>query len=188
MRHQYRTQISVTVLVGFAELAHLGWEHFNGGVVSHHLLNRADMPAISNAWGLLLLPLLSWVLSGLAYRQAGATSQLRFSALGLPLRVLAGLGLSLLLGILLSTAFTLGQEAAAGFLFLGMFVLALIFRVYRPQCLLGFVLGMTFTFGAVLPTLIGAVIATVSAIAHLGIRPQLIRAWHWSRLQRAART
>jgi hypothetical protein len=38
--------------------AHLGFEHFNGGVQSHHLLQRADMPSISNWLGLGLLPLL----------------------------------------------------------------------------------------------------------------------------------
>ncbi len=33
-------------------------EYFNGGVVSHNLLAREDLPAISNWWGLLTVPLL----------------------------------------------------------------------------------------------------------------------------------
>ncbi len=37
------------------------WEYFNGGVVSHNLLAREDMPAFSNWWGLLTVPLLFWI-------------------------------------------------------------------------------------------------------------------------------
>ena len=37
------------------------WEYFSGGVVSHNLLARADMPAFSNWWGLLTVPLLFWI-------------------------------------------------------------------------------------------------------------------------------
>ena len=39
----------------------LAWQHLTAGAPAHHLLARADMPAISNWWGLLLLPLLAWV-------------------------------------------------------------------------------------------------------------------------------
>lgn len=46
-----------------AALIHLGWEYSHGGIQRHHLLNDASLPAISNAWGLLVLPLLG-VLAG----------------------------------------------------------------------------------------------------------------------------
>lgn len=38
---------------------HLGWEWSQGGIQSHHFLADASMPAFSNAWGLLWLPLLA---------------------------------------------------------------------------------------------------------------------------------
>jgi hypothetical protein len=47
-----------------AELACLAWEHFHGGVKSHHLFHRSDLPAISNWWGALVLPGLAWFLLG----------------------------------------------------------------------------------------------------------------------------
>ena len=48
----------VTILIfGF-----LFWEHFNGGVTSHHLLHQEDLPSISNWWSGLLLPILTWFL------------------------------------------------------------------------------------------------------------------------------
>ena len=46
-----------------AAVAHLGWELTHGGVKSHHLLHNPDMPAFSNGWGLLVLPLLGMLAS-----------------------------------------------------------------------------------------------------------------------------
>lgn len=42
--------------------------------------------------------------------------------------------------------------------------------VYRIECIFGFVVGMTFTFGAVLPTLVAVVFAAVSVVAHFIFR------------------
>jgi hypothetical protein len=168
-------RVWLTVAVTLAESAHLAWEHLNGGVVSHHILNRADLPAISNAWGLLLLPALTWFLSGLALRRASASSAGKEAISRPTASVVAGFACALLLGVLLSVCFTHGFERAASSLFLGMLVLALLLRVYTAECLLGFVLGMTFTFGAVLPTIIGSIIAMGSAAVHLGVRPVLVR-------------
>ena len=79
--------------------------------------------------------------------------------------------------------FTRGYETAASALSLRMFVLALLLRVYRAECLLGFALGMTFTFGAVLPAVIGSIIALMSAAVRLGVRPVFVRllrgSKHW---------
>ena len=46
------------VAVGLVAL-HLGGEWSQGGIASHHFLADPSMPAISNAWGLLWLPLLA---------------------------------------------------------------------------------------------------------------------------------
>jgi hypothetical protein len=177
-------RVWLTAAVTLAESAHLAWEHFNGGVVSHHILNRADLPAISNAWGLLLLPVLTWFFSGLALKRVSASSAGKEAVPRLMASVIAGFAGALLLGVLLSVCFTQGYERAASSLFLGMFVLALLLRVYRAECLLGFVLGMTFTFGAVLPTIIGSIIAMISAAVHLGVRPVLVRVLGGSKSKR----
>ncbi len=91
--------------------------------------------------------------------------------------VVAGFVGSLLFAILLSVSFTNDYETIASYLFLGMFLLALLLPVYRAECVLGFVLGMTFVFGAVLPTVIGSIIAALSAAIHLYVRPLLARLW-----------
>ncbi|OOG58340.1 hypothetical protein B0E48_05990 [Rhodanobacter sp. C03] len=42
--------------------------------------------------------------------------------------------------------------------------------IYRVECIFGFVVGMNFTFGAVLSALIAVVFATVSVVAHFVFR------------------
>ena len=65
---------------------------------------------------------------------------------------------------------------------MGMLLLALMLPVYRAECVLGFVLGMTFTFGAILPTVVASVIAAFSALVHLCVRPVFMG--RWNRLRR----
>ena len=60
-----------------------------------------------------------------------------------------------------------------------MLLAGLFLPVYRGEYVLGFVLGMTFTFGAILPTAAAAFVAIVSAIAHYLVRPAL--GWLWAR-------
>jgi hypothetical protein len=166
-----RVRWTITVLVALAELGHLAWEHFHGGMVSHHLLNRADLPAISNAWGAVFLPALAWFLSGPVLRRA----KTRRAAKGIAAAFLG----SLLVGVALSVAFTHGMEDVSSWIFLGMLLAGLFLPVYRAEYVLGFVLGMTFTFGAILPTAAAAFVAIVSAIAHHLVRPAL--GWLWAK-------
>jgi hypothetical protein len=56
-------------------------------------------------------------------------------------------------------------------------VLALLLPIYRPETLLGFVLGVIWVFGPVLPTAIGALLAAVSALVHMTLWPLAKRGW-----------
>jgi hypothetical protein len=176
-----RWRMYVLGLVVLAELAHLLWEYFNGGVVAHHLLNRSDLPAISNWWGMLVLPVLTWFLTGRSQArirlQAGGNGALA----DFPSSMVVGFVAALLFGIGLAVSFTYNYEDIAAFLLLGMVLLAFLLPVYRAECVLGFVLGMTFTFGAVLPLIVGSVIAAISAAAHRLVYPLLIQGWQWFR-------
>jgi hypothetical protein len=162
-------RIAFTALVALAEAAHLGWEQLHGGIASHHLLNDPTMPAIWNGWGLVVLPVLAWIASRRAFRHAGAAWRVHGPFV---LRLLC----ALLAGLALSVAFSFGREDLAGFVLIGLLVSALLVRAYRVEYLLGFVLGMSFTFGAMLPTLIGGCIALVSTVAWLAAWPVLGRA------------
>lgn len=144
----------------------LAYEYFDGGVPSHHLLDRPDFPAISNWFGLVVLPLLGWLL-GVRLRNHLTTS----TGSGLAKGIWAGLVGSLLYGAALAISFELGPSAVTTGLFFGLFVLAAVLPIYRVEYISGFVVGMNFTFGAVLPVLVAVVFAAVSVVMHFVYRP-----------------
>ncbi len=41
------TRLGLAALALLAEALHLGWEALHGGIVSHHLLQRSDLPGLS---------------------------------------------------------------------------------------------------------------------------------------------
>jgi hypothetical protein len=133
-------------------LAHLALEAASGGIASHHPLADPALPGISNLWGLLTLPLL------------GALAGRRAAAVG-PRVVVLGLLPALCYGGAIALAYELGAAAVAERLFQGLFLLALVLPLYRIECLAGFVVGMTITFGGVLPVVFGGVVALLSVLA-----------------------
>lgn len=159
-----RLQWYVVALATAFIVAHLAWEYTHGGVVSHHFLARPDLPAISNWWGLAVLPVLGWLASWFVLRRAGV------EPLAIRKAFAAALG-ALLIGILLSVAFTTGREQISSYIFFAALLLGLVFRTYRAEYVFGFVLGMTFVFGAVLPTIAALVGVAISATFHLLMRP-----------------
>ena len=143
----------------------LSYEHITGGVQSNNLLDRPDLPAISNWYGLIVLPVLGWLL-GVRIRNHLTSS----TETGLPIGTWLGLGCSLLYGAALATACELAPFYITSGLLLGMLLLAIVFPVYRIECIFGFVVGMTYTFGGVLPTLVAVVFAAVSVAAQFIFR------------------
>jgi len=80
---------------------------------------------------------------------------------------------------MLSVLFTGGQNSALSYLVDGLFILALFLPIYRAESMLGFVLGMTFTFGAVLPLLFASFVAIVAALLYQYVRPVIVRIGLW---------
>ncbi|SFC93279.1 hypothetical protein [Massilia yuzhufengensis] len=164
-RPAIQSRLLLTICALVAETLHIGWEYTHGGVLAHHLLANPELPAISNWWGLLVVPLLVWHLVGRIQRRAHtlvqAGSRERFRSLAQVRFTVA-----LLWGAALALAFTLGHPAVT-FIFFGAFAAALFVHAYRAEYVLGFALGMTFTFGAVLPVLVASVIAACSFLVHL---------------------
>lgn len=165
MTHISTSRLVLAALALLAEAIHLGWEALHGGIVSHHLLQRADLPGLSNAWGLLILPALAaWAAGRLPRRPA---------RIGHWMPVVLGFALPLLLGAALSLGFSLKLQGLTEVVFFTLLLLALLLPAHRPESLFGFVLGMSWTFGAVLPTLIGGLIAGLSWCVRSAAR------WAW---------
>jgi len=141
-------------------------EHLNGGVVSHHVLAREDLPGVSNLWGLLTVPALTWITFFFINRRkdTGAqsdqdlnkdkkTPQIRFLY-------------ALVFGIAVSILWEVGFEEVLQYVILLPFLIALFKPVHFPECLLGFVIGMLYTFGGILPIMIGLVVLVGAFIIH----------------------
>jgi hypothetical protein len=165
----FRQRLIFTIIVSIAIWLLLIFDHFNGGVPSHHLLNKKDLPEISNWWGGLLLPLLTWFL---LYRLNQRFKKNNESSL--PRAVYFGFFATLIFGIVLSVFFSFGYLKPPEIMMEGVLLVALFYPIYRAECILGFVLGMIFTFGTVLPTGIGLILVLIGAILYLYVRPIIL--------------
>ena len=172
-----RLRIYTTLMVTAAELAHLLWEHFNGGVISHHLLNRSDLPAISNWWGIFLLPLLTWITVYFIEQRSSKHLSDTSKVSSVHKNAILGSCSAFIYGACLAFCFANGYQTALSYLFPGLFLLALLLPVFRAEFLLGFVLGMALIFGAILPMIVAGVVALLSSFSHLVVWPFSVRFW-----------
>lgn len=179
MSEKYFNKVSIylILLVVVFVLGQLLWEHFNGGVVSHHLLHNSDLPAISNWWGIVILPALAWLSTWLIKRRVTFQPD-DFDAGGwVPAEILTGFWVMFFVSLLQSVAFVSGYENITMIMALCVLVAGLFLPIYRAECILGFVLGAAFSFGAVIPIMGILIIATLSAVSNLGVRPVLANLW-----------
>ncbi|MEM9101216.1 MAG: hypothetical protein AAGB12_02745 [Pseudomonadota bacterium] len=157
------------------QLCQLTWEYLNGGVVSHHLLMRPDLPAISNGWGLIILPMLVWCASILINKRRLRASQAGIEQSAFQRTVVIGFVAILLLSVLQSFIFYLGYHNIAVYMLLGFMISGLFVPIYRVECILGYVLGATFFSGPVIPFIGVSMFVGVSALSHVVIKPLFLR-------------
>ena len=165
-----RTKILITAIVALYVSGLLFLEHLQGGIITHHLLARNDLPGISNLWGILILPLFTWILLTLIQIKHGKSDNTQGSVSKQAIRGFIG---AFIFGILITILFYQAPELP-GYLMLLTFVLALFLPIYRPEYYLGYVLSMTYGFGGVLPILFGLVLITVYWIEYRYLRKALL--------------
>jgi hypothetical protein len=165
-----------TGIVTLAIWSLLVWNYFHGGVPSHNILARKDLPEISNWWGAVILPLLTWFLLTRIQKRVVPAKDEQVPAItaSFPMSIVYAFGGALLFGILLSVFFSLHHTDIPGYMLQGLFLLALFLPLYRAEYLLGFVIGMTYTFGAVLPTGVGSILALICAVIYLYLRRAIL--------------
>ena len=156
-------RILYTLIVFCGALIHILWDYFHEGVPVHHLLQRADLPGISNWWGLVSLPLLCWVVLVRINRRYKSDSIIRAmqQKRGIYTRFAAGL----VFGAALSYFFIIGS-VVPGYMMAALFVIAFIIPLYLGEYLIGFALGTAFTLGGVLPVLVVCILAPVYWVLH----------------------
>lgn len=176
MQGQELTKIKAFI-VGVVTLlifSFLFWEHFHGGVTSHHILHQQDLPSISNWWSGLLLPVLTWfLLSKIEKRldKKKSEKEQRSKALS---KVFWIFLTGLVFGLLLSTSFTYEYKPFLDNVLYVLIVLSFIIPVFYSEFILGFILGMTYTFGAIIPTVFILIIAVIGLLAYRIIRPIIL--------------
>jgi hypothetical protein len=142
------------------------WQYFHGGIPAHHFLADEDMPLVSNGWGALVIPIFTWLMMFRIEKRLFKTKDI----IDFPSTTLYSLLGSLLFGIALGLSIYYQFKTFSGNVPLILFVLALFVPTYRSEYYLGFVLGLTWYIGGVLPVLVGSVFILFSAGIHIYLR------------------
>ena len=162
-----RSQYILTSLITLMILSLLAWQYTHEGVPSHYLFQRPDLPELSNWWGAIVLPLLTWVLVG---RMNTKLLNAKNSAEKEKEKMVVGFISASIYGVLLTVAFFQGYQEIASILFPSILAIAIFVPVFREEYLLGFILAMSFCFGAVLPLIFTTLIAMASATVYFTVR------------------
>ncbi|MEP3210415.1 MAG: hypothetical protein ABJN95_14540 [Maribacter sp.] len=149
-------RVGITAVVTLMVWAHIGWDYFHEGIPTHYLLHDKDLPGIPNWLGGLVLPFFTWFL---LYRIHKRIDESKSSSESLQLVILRFL-LAMGVAIALSVFYTL-DISLIDYIMPTIFILAFIFPLYKSEYLLGWVLGSSFTFGAIIPIGFGSLFALV---------------------------
>ena len=150
----FKTRLSIAGIFTIIAWALIAWDYFHGGVPKHYLLHDDNMPGISNWWGALIIPILTFIC---LYR---IDQRLSISEGDSKRIVLTRFILAFLFSTVISITFSLGSDAPT-YLMLLTFVIAFFFPFYKSEFLLGYVMGSLYTFGAFIPTAAGLILIGV---------------------------
>ncbi|NER15720.1 hypothetical protein [Spongiivirga citrea] len=154
--------LPLVVLILFS--CQLAWDYHHDGIPRHYLLHDPNLPSFSNWWGLLTVPLVSFFL---IYRSRQRIHKNNWQLVPYESRLL------FILGLIVAVSFSIGFNQDWAYLHyfaLSLIVASLFIPLYKSEFLVGFIIGMVFTFGAVLPIIIGIVYAALFALCYLVIR------------------
>lgn len=151
MRNQLskQTRSIITSIFTLTMGMFIAWEYFyEGGVTTHYLLHSEDMSNFSSWWGLLLTPIFTWVATGFIKPHTFEEAK-QYKSIFLGFLILFLFGLTLSYAFLIESDMTYYLKVAA------LLASAFFTPVYRTECLLGHLMGLLFTFGAIIPILCG---------------------------------
>jgi hypothetical protein len=165
-----KKRILFTGIVTLLVWVNLIWDYLHNGVPSHHILQREDLPGISNWWGGIAVPLITWLLLVLIVKRANSNKTSATNKLNNAIYGFLG---ALLFGIILSFLFTVGSNIQ-GYMMIGVILVSFFIPLYKAEFLLGFIIGLTYTFGGILPIGIGILLTIIFTIAYKFVRTALL--------------
>lgn len=162
--------IIVATLTGL----HVLWDYYNGGIPTHHILASEDFPGISNLWGVLAVPILAWFLISLIQKRIKKNNERVSNTEKDLIKIRNGFIGALIFGITMSIFWEIGLEDILQYLIFLPIIISLFTPVHLPEHFLGFVIGMTYTFGGILPIGFGIIILIMSFITNKVFRTGII--------------
>jgi hypothetical protein len=160
-------KLTLIIVSVIPALALILWEYFNGGVATHYLGADSSNLGLSNWWGLLTIPTLTWAaLSLIKRRRSAKKDEGRETSDTIALQKPYLIG-GLVFGLVAAMLWELGQQEYLPYVMLSPWILSLFLKIYLPETTLGFVLAMMYTFGAVLPIVFSIVIQTIGFLIYL---------------------
>lgn len=178
-------RLTTVFIVSILTFSWLAWTHFHGGVQSHHILDQKDLPAISNWWSAILLPVLTWMLTGRIKKRIDKNSDTANQQPFNKTNVLSRFILGLFFGIMLSISFIHGYKLFLDNVLYVILVFSFAIPIYYSEFILGFILGMTYTFGAILPAAFISLVSAVGFVIYKYIRPIILK-WTKSILSKSS--
>jgi uncharacterized protein YacL len=170
-----KLRIILSVIISILILGLLLWGYFHGGVPSHHILDQKNLPAISNWWSGILLPILTWILLGKIKNRIEKQPKIDSQYKSELKRVLVRFSIGLVFGIILAVSFINNYNPFLDNVLYLLLILSFIIPIFLSEFILGFVLGMTYTFGAILPTAFILIMAAIGFVIYRFIRPLIIK-------------
>ena len=170
-----KLRLIITVIISVLILGLLIWDYFHDGVPSHHILDQKNLPAISNWWSGILLPILTWILLGKIKSRIENQTKIDSQYKSAITRVLVRFSIGLVFGIILSVSFINNYKPFLDNVLYLLLILSFIVPIFFSEFILGFVLGMTYTFGAILPTAFILIMAAIGFVIYRFIRPLIMK-------------
>lgn len=171
MKLTLQLRIIITTVFTLLVWGHIGWDHFHGGIPTHYLLHDDSLPGIPNWLGGLVLPFFTWFLLYRIHKRIDkpeilvASESLRSAVIRF--------FIAMTIAITIAIFFTYEIDVI-DYIMLGIFILAFIFPLYKSEYLLGWVIGSTFTFGAIIPIAFGSIFALICFIFYKISRTALV--------------
>lgn len=158
MKLPLRLRILITTIVLLLVWGHIAWDYFHGGIPTHYLLHDDNMPGFPNWLGGIILPFFTWFLLYRIHKRIDNTEgDVASESLRIVLfRFIA----AALVAIAISVCF-IHDVKEIDYILGAVLVLAFFFPIYKSEYLLGWVLGASFTFGAIIPMGFGSIFALV---------------------------